>query len=400
MENINIKRSIEEINQKIKEGKAIVVTAEEMVDIVKENGVKGAFKKVDVVTTGTFGVMCSSGAFINFGHTKPKIKASKVWFNDVEAYAGIAAVDCYLGATQVQEDDPLNKVHPGRFKYGGGHVIEDLIAGRQVKLRAKAYGTDCYPLKEYEAIITINDLRDAFLYNPRNAYQNYNCAVNLSKKTIYTYMGVLRPNLGNATYSTSGQLSPLLNDPFYWTIGVGTKIFLGGAVGVVSWRGTQHNPDVQRGENGIVKEGAGTLAVTGDMKHMSPRYIRGASILGYGCSLMVGIGIPIPIINEEMAYFTGQSDADIYCQVVDYGIDYPNAIDRSLGEVSYRELRSGKIKVMGKEVPTSPLSSYFMAREIALKLKDWIIKYKFTLGIPQLSFPTVEFKGSIDDFCG
>jgi uncharacterized protein (DUF39 family) len=101
-----------------------------------------------------------------------------------------------------------------------------------------------------------------------------------------------------------------------------------------------------------------------------------------------------------MAYFTGQSDADIYCQVVDYGIDYPNAIDRSLGEVSYRELRSGKIKVMGKEVPTSPLSSYFMAREIALKLKDWIIKYKFTLGIPQLSFPTVEFKGSIDDFCG
>ncbi len=395
-QDIDIKRSIEEINQKIKQGKAVVVTAEEMVDIVKENGVKGAFKKVDVVTTGTFGVMCSSGAFINFGHTKPKIKASKVWFNDVEAYAGVAAVDCYLGATQVQEDDPLNKVHPGRFKYGGGHVIEDLIAGRQVRFRAKAYGTDCYPSKEYESIITINDLRDAFLYNPRNAYQNYNCAVNLSKKTIYTYMGVLRPNLGNATYSTSGQLSPLLNDPFYWTIGVGTKIFLGGSIGVVTWRGTQHNPDVLRGENGIVKEGAGTIAVTGDMKQMSSRYIRGVSMLGYGCSMMVGIGIPIPIINEEMAYFTGQSDADIFCQVVDYGIDYPNAIDRSLGEVSYQELKSGKIKVMGKEVPTSPLSSYFMAKEIAGNLKDWILRHKFTLGVPQLYFPTVEFKGVVE----
>ncbi len=396
MGNFEVKRSIEEINKKIKEGKAVVVTAEEMVDIVKSEGVKNAFKKVDVVTTGTFGVMCSSGAFINFGHTKPKIKASKVWLNDVEAYAGIAAVDCYIGAAQVQEDDPLNKVHPGRFKYGGGHVIEDLIAGRQVRLKVKAYGTDCYPLKEYESVVTINDLRDAFLYNPRNAYQNYNCAVNLSKKTIYTYMGVLRPNLGNATYSTSGQLSPLLNDPFYWTIGVGTKIFLGGGLGVVSWRGTQHNPNVLRGENGIVKEGAGTLAVTGDMKQMSPRYIRGVSMLGYGCSLMVGIGIPIPIINEEMAYFTGQSDADIYCQVVDYGIDYPNAIDRSLGEVSYQELRSGKINVMGKEIPTAPLSSYFMAREIATKLKEWIIKNKFTLGIPQLPLPTVEFMGSID----
>ncbi|WP_461833191.1 homocysteine biosynthesis protein [Desulfothermus sp.] len=396
MGNFEVKRSIEEINKKIKEGKAVVVTAEEMVDIVKSEGIKNAFKKVDVVTTGTFGVMCSSGAFINFGHTKPKIKASKVWLNDVEAYAGIAAVDCYIGAAQVQEDDPLNKVHPGRFKYGGGHVIEDLIAGRQVRLKVKAYGTDCYPLKEYESVVTINDLRDAFLYNPRNAYQNYNCAVNLSKKTIYTYMGVLRPNLGNATYSTSGQLSPLLNDPFYWTIGVGTKIFLGGGLGVVSWRGTQHNPNVLRGENGIVKEGAGTLAVTGDMKQMSPRYIRGVSMLGYGCSLMVGIGIPIPIINEEMAYFTGQSDADIYCQVVDYGIDYPNAIDRSLGEVSYEELRSGKINVMGKEIPTAPLSSYFMAREIATKLKEWIIKNKFTLGIPQLPLPTVEFMGSID----
>ncbi len=393
MKDVHVKKSIEEINKKIKQGKAVVVTAEEMVDIVKENGVKGAFKKVDVVTTATFGVMCSSGAFINFGHTKPKIKAYKVWLNDVEAYAGIAAVDCYIGAAQVQEEDPLNKVHPGRFKYGGGHVIEDLIAGRQVKLKAKGYGTDCYPLREYEAVITIHDLRDAFLYNPRNAYQNYNCAVNLSNKTIYTYMGVLRPNLGNATYSTSGQLSPLLNDPYYWTIGVGTKIFLGGAVGVVTWRGTQHDPDVLRGENGIVKEGGGTLAVTGDMKEMSPRYIRGASILGYGCSLMVGLGIPIPIINEEMAYFTGQSDADIYCPVVDYGIDYPNAINRTLGEVSYQELRSGKIKIMGKEIPTAPLSSYYMAREIAQKLKDWIVKNKFTLGIPQIPLPTVEFKG-------
>jgi len=396
MKNFEVKKSIEEINKKIKEGKAVVVTAEEMVDIVKSEGVKNAFKKVDVVTTGTFGVMCSSGAFINFGHTKPKIKASKVWLNEVEAYAGIAAVDCFIGAAQVQEDDPLNKVHPGRFKYGGGHVIEDLIAGRQIRLKAKAYGTDCYPLKEYETVVTINDLRDAFLYNPRNAYQNYNCAVNLSDRTIYTYMGVLRPNLGNATYSTSGQLSPLLNDPFYWTIGVGTKIFLGGGLGIVTWRGTQHNPNVLRGENGIVKEGAGTLAVTGDMKQMSPRYIRGVSMLGYGCSLMVGIGIPIPIINEEMAFFTGQSDADIYCQVIDYGIDYPNGMDRSLGEVSYQELRSGKINIMGKEIPTAPLSSYFMAREIAGTLKEWIVKNKFTLGIPQLPLPTVEFKGSID----
>lgn len=386
------KKSYNEINKKIKEGTAVVLTAEEMTGLVAEEGAKNAFKKVDVVTTGTFGTMCSSGAFINFGHTRPKIKATKAWLNDVEAYGGLAAVDIYIGATQVQDDDPLNKVHPGRFRYGGGHVIEDLIAGRPVKLKAKAYGTDCYPLREYETTVTIQDLRDAFLYNPRNAYQNYNCAVNLSKRTIYTYMGILRPNMGNATYSSAGQLSPLLNDPYYWTIGVGTRIFLGGAAGMVTWRGTQHAPDSPRGENGVVREGAGTIAVTGDMKLMSPEYIRGASLTGYGCSLMVGLGIPIPILNEDLAYFTGVSDRDICCQVVDYGIDYPNAINRSLGEVSYAELKSGKIDLMGKSIPTAPLSSYPMAKKIAESLKRWIQEGHFTLGIPQEPLPTVPFR--------
>ncbi len=392
MSEVTVKKSIEEINEKIKKGSAIVVTADEMVDIVANEGVKSAFNKVDVVTTGTFGIMCSSGAFINFGHTKPKIKASKVWFNDVEAYAGIAAVDCYLGATQVKEDDPLNKVYPGKFAYGGGHVIEDLIAGKTVSFAAKGYGTDCYPLKVFNKDITIKDLRDAFLYNPRNAYQNYNCGVNLSDRTIYTYMGILRPNMGNLNYSTSGQLSPLLKDPFYWTIGVGTKIFLGGGVGVVSWQGTQHNPNVIRGENGEVKEGAGTISVTGNMKEMSSEFIKGASIVGYGCSLMVGLGIPIPIINEDMAYFTGIGDKDIFYQVIDYGIDYPNGVSRSLGEVSYAELKSGEVKVFGHTIPAAPLSSRYMAVNIAEILKKWIKENKFTLGVPQINLPTVPFK--------
>ena len=392
MSDIKIKKSFDEINKKIKKGKAVVVTAEEMVGIVADEGVKNAFKKVDVVTTGTFGTMCSSGAFINFGHTKPKIKGSKIWLNNVEAYAGIAAVDGYIGATQVQEDDLLNKVHPGKFKYGGGHVIEDLIAGRNIKLKVTGYGTDCYPRTEYEADITINDLNDAFLFNPRNAYQNYNCAVNLSDKTIYTYMGILRPDMGNATYSSAGQLSPLLNDPFYRTIGVGTKIFLGGAMGAVAWRGTQHAPEAIRGENGVVKEGGGTIAVTGDMKNMSPDFIRGASIAGYGSSMMVGLGIPIPILNEDMAYFTGISDKNIFCQVVDYSSDYPNKINRSIAEVSYHELKTGKLNIKGKTIPTAPLSSYPMAVKIANILKQWIEKNKFTLGVPQMPLPTVPFK--------
>lgn len=390
MDSPEIKKSYDEINDKIKKGKAVVVTADEMPAIVKSEGVKKAFEKVDVVTTGTFGTMCSSGAFLNFGHTKPKMRASKVWLNDVEAYGGIAAVDCYIGATQVRDNDPLNMVHPGEFIYGGGHVIEDLIAGRPVKLRAKSYGTDCYPLRDYERTVTINDLRNAFLYNPRNSYQNYNTAINLSKKMIYTYMGILKPDMGNITYSSAGQLSPLLNDPYYWTIGTGTKIFLGGAAGAVTWQGTQHDPSPERDENGMVIGGSGTIAVTGDMKEMSTDFIRGASITGYGCSLMVGLGIPIPILNEELAFFTGLTDSDIKANVIDYGMDYPDGNYRPVKEVTYAELKSGSVDINGRRVPSAPLSSYPMAKKIAGILRDWV-EHGFTLGVPQVPIPTVPY---------
>ena len=252
-------KTIAEINEKIKKGQAVVATAEEIIDIVKEKGLAKAAREVDVVTTGTFGPMCSSGAYFNVGHTKPRIKigGGRAYLNDVPVYTGFAAVDIYIGCTALPDDDPRNRVHPGEFTYGGGHVIEELVGGKDVRLIASAYGTDCYPKKKLETLLNIKDINEAVLFNPRNAYQNYNVAVNLSSKTIYTYMGVLKPNLENANYCSAGQLSPLLNDPLYKTIGIGTKIFLGGGVGYVAWQGTQHNPGVPRSENGVPRKPAG-----------------------------------------------------------------------------------------------------------------------------------------------
>ena len=390
MKNCKVNKTYKEINEKIKHGKAVVVTAEEMIDIVEKSGAIEAARKIDVVTTGTFAPMCSSGAFINIGHTSPRMRASRVWLNDVPAYGGIAAVDCYIGATEVIEGDPLNSVHPGEFNYGGGHVIEDLVAGNVIRMRLEGYGTDCYPARKLEKNITIHDLRNAILFNPRNAYQNYNCAVNMSDKTIYTYMGVLRPRMANATYSTSGQLSPLFNDPYCKTIGLGTRIFLGGTKGYVAWHGTQHNPHVPRGKNGVPKEGAGTIATIGNLIEMSPKWIVGASILGYGVSLYIGIGIPIPMLNEKMAQYTSVSDKNIYTQVFDYGVDYPNGVVKSLCEVSYKDLRSGTITLNGKKIPTAPLSSYYRAMEIANTLKEWIEEGTFLLGEPQEILPSEE----------
>jgi uncharacterized protein (DUF39 family) len=376
-------KTIAEINEKIRKGQAVVVNAEEIIDIVEEDGPKKAAEKVDVVTTGTFGPMCSSGVFLNIPHTAPKIKVQKAWLNNVSAYAGVAAVDFYLGATEIPENDPANQIFPGEFRYGGGHVIEDLAAGKDVYLRAISYGTDCYPRKEFETWININTLRSATLMNPRNGYQNYNVAVNRdAKRTIYTYLGVLRPELGNANYSSAGQLSPLLNDPFFKTIGIGTRIFLGGAQGYVSWEGTQHDPHPLRSENGVPRRGAGTFMVMGDLKQMLPEWLRGTSITGYGVSLTVGIGIPIPILNEEIVRYTAVKDEEIYAPVVDYSSDYPQALNEVIAEVTYHELKSGKIMINGKEILTAGLSSYKKALEIANILKEWIQQGEFELTEP------------------
>lgn len=385
-------KTIADINARIKKGKAVVVTAEEIIDIVEEKGTAKAAKEVDVVTTGTFGPMCSSGAYFNIGHSKPRIKlgGGRVTLNDVLAYAGLAAVDVIIGATAVPEDDPRNKDFPGEFRYGGGHVIEDLVAGKDVKLMATAYGTDCYPRKQLETWITIKDLNEAVLFNPRNAYQNYNVAVNQSDKTIYTYMGVLKSNLGNANYCSAGQLSPLLNDPLYKTMGIGAKIFLGGGIGYIAWTGTQHNPTVPRTEGGVPKAGAGTLALIGDLKEMKPEWLVGTTMLGYGVTLTVGVGIPIPILNEEICRYTAVKDGDIVAQIVDYSHAYPEMIPGSLGEIDYAQLKTGKITVQGKEVPTASLSSYPKAVEIATTLKEWIQSGDFLLTEPVAYVPGPE----------
>lgn len=359
-------KTVAEINEKIKAGTAVVVTAEEIIGIADKKGYEEAAKMVDVVTTGTFGPMCSSGVFVNFGHSNPPIKMQTVTLNDVPAYAGLAAVDAYIGATELSITRGM--------EYGGGHVIEELVSGKNVTLKATAHGTDCYPRKEIETTINKYNVNQIYMYNPRNAYQNYPAATNSTDKTIYTYMGTLLPRFNNITYSTSGELSPLLNDPYYRTIGLGTRIFLGGAQGYVTWQGTQHNPEQKRGKNGVPMSLGGTLAVTGDLKDMTDRYIKAAVYDKYGISLFVGIGIPIPILDAQMLKYTAVRNSEIITALAD-----KSGKEKISETFTYEQLQSGSVEFRGRQVKTAPLSSIYRAREIAEKLKEWIEKGEFLL---------------------
>jgi uncharacterized protein (DUF39 family)/CBS domain-containing protein len=366
-------RTYEEINKKIKLGDAIVLTADEFIEKVENIGIKKASKEVDVITTGTFGAMCSSGAFLNFGHSDPPIKMIKCWLNDVSAYGGLAAVDCYIGATELSETKG--------FEYGGGHLIEDLVNKKEVELRAESYGTDCYPRKFLETNISVDDLNQAVLLNPRNAYERYNAAINSTDRVLYTYMGTLLPNHRNITYCGSGQLSPLYKDKNFEVIGIGTRIFLGGSVGYVIGEGTQHNPQNQ----------LGTISVRGDLKQMNSNYLKGATYSKYGTTLYVGLGIPIPILNEKVASSLALKDSEIFVDVIDYGV--PSRKRPKLAKVSYSELKSGTVLIHNKEIKTSPLSSFKIAKEISITLKKWIENKKFSLNKPaELIADDMDFK--------
>jgi uncharacterized protein (DUF39 family) len=388
-------KSYEQINAKIESGKAVVLTAEEIIDYVERKGLEAAAREVDVVTTATFGPMCSSGCFLNFGHSTPKMRISEAWIDDVPVYSGIAAVDVFLGATQLRQGDPANLYYPGEFRYGGGHVIEKLVAGEKVQLFGLSYGTDDYPRREIRTWLTIQELNQAIMVNPRNCYQNYNVAINRSDRPIYTYLGLLKPQMQNLSYSSAGQLSPLLNDPLYQAIGIGSKVWLAGAQGHVYSEGTQHSPTCERGPGDIPAEGAGTLALTGNMKQMRAEFVRGVSLIGYGVSLALGVGIPIPILTPEILRRTTVRDRDIMAPVIDYAYDYPQKTGKVVCHLSYAELKRGEVNIEGKKVQTGSMSSYSKALEIAQLLKDEIKRGDFLLARPCQPLPQQQSMGAL-----
>jgi uncharacterized protein (DUF39 family) len=371
---MHMAKTYEEINERIGRGEAVVLTAEEVVRMAAEMGPSEIAKKVDVVTTATFGAMCSSGCFVNFGHPEPPIRMESLSLNGVPAFGGVAAVDAYVGATEVSPVDP---------RYGGAHVIEAFVRGDEIALEARGKGTDCYPRREIRTMVSRDSVNEITMLNPRNAYQNYPAATNSTGHIIYTYMGNLLPRFGNVNYSTSGELSPLLNDPDLRTIGVGTRVFIGGAQGFVTWRGTQFNTEKSRNAQGIPESNARTLMLVGDVKEMSTEYLRAAYFERYGVSLFLGIGIPIPVLDEDIARAVSVSNRDIVTTVCDYGVDGHGEVAKA----SYEELRSGAIVLNGKKVRTAPLSSLAKARSIAILLRDQVASGAFPLAAPVQALP-------------
>ncbi|MEM6839026.1 MAG: homocysteine biosynthesis protein [Cyanobacteria bacterium P01_C01_bin.120] len=372
-------RPLAAINDKIRRQTVVVETAEAFKARAAADGVASAFAAVDVVTTGTFEPMEASGAILNIGHTDPPINIRDCRLDGVPAYAGFGAVDLYLGASQPAAAASPGDVMPQRER-GGGHVIADLVAGKPVPLQATGQVTDCYPRGSLNTTITRETINQFYLFNPRNLYQNFIVGVNGGDRPLATYLGPLQPNLGNAVYANPGALSPLMNDPNLHVIGIGSRIFLGGGIGYVAWEGTQHFPLQKRLPNQTPIGPAATVALIGDAKQMQSKWVRGCYFKGYGPSLMLGVGVAIPLVSEEIANYCAVQDQDLVAPVMDFSI--PRRVRPTFGLVSYAQLKSGQITLNGQKVRTAPLASIYLSRQVAAELKDWITAGEFELTEP------------------
>jgi uncharacterized protein (DUF39 family) len=367
-------KSVEEINARIAAGKAVVLTASEIKKLKNKESRQELARRVDVVTTATFGPMCSSGVFLNLGHAKPATKFQDVTLDGVAAYGGIAAADVYLGATEE---------HPENQKFGGAHVIRKLVNGEAVKFKAKSRRTSaCYPGESAEELVSLDNINQAYFYNPRNSYQNYNAATNSSDKVLHTYMGRLEPGFESVNFSGAGAISPLLADPELRTIGIGSRIFFCGGVGYVTWEGTQFNgQQLQDPVTGLPVGPAATLAITADLRQLDPRYVQPVVVKGYGISINLAIGAAIPVLDEDIIDKLLIEDRQIETNIVDY------ATGKTIGKANYEDLLAGKLELNGRYVKARSLSNANVAEKVCHEFKELILAGDFELTAPVQRLP-------------
>lgn len=359
--------TVNDINKKIETGKVNVLTAFEAKKIISEKGLSFFYETTDVVTCALFEMNVNSYVYLSFGQTDPLIYFSDVLINNIPACV-VGPTDIILSTTAISKDNP---------EYGGAHVIEDLVKGKPVHIKASGKGYEVFQNKDFESWFNLNDLNQARLFLNQGINQNSIVATNSGEHNIYTQMGLLIAKLENSTFNSSSFLNPLINDPFCRTIGIGSKIWIAGNVGYIIGSGSNHNPKQKRNEKNIPIGPAVTLSTVVEIKNINPVWVRGGYLPSYGPVLYVGIGVPVPVTDIEMAKYLSVNDTDIDTTIVDFSI--PRRTKPTFGKCKYSELRTSTVIINKKPTLSAPLSSMAGAVEICNSLKEEIISGRFLL---------------------
>lgn len=364
---VYVKRTYDEINEKITAGKASVLTAQEAKAFIKEQGVKKLLTEIDLVTCASFEMHTNALLYLNFGQTDPMIYFSDVHINNVSAYS-LGPTDLALSLVASSSADP---------KYSGASVLEELVNKKDVHLKTTGRHLEVFPNKEFETWFKLGDLNNARLLLNQAVSQNNIVATNSGDKDINSHMGTLISHIENSTFNSSSYLNPLINDPFCKTIGVGSSIWIAGSQGVIIGHGSNHNPTQKKNSKNIPVGPGATLSAIADVSSMDPKWVKAGYIKSFGPVLYVGVGLPIPILDESVAESLSVTDNEIQTTIVDFSI--PRRTKPTFGQCTYSELRTSTVVINGKPTLTAPLSSMAYALEICKSLKEDIKNKKFFL---------------------
>ncbi len=312
-----MKRTIEDINGRIAKGEAMVLTAREVEELLAD-GREGEIREVDVVTTGTMGIMSGTYAVLSFPVAKAGLhrKFMKARINGVPVSVGpcpnesLGVIDVMVFGTTESEERP---------DYGGSFLFRDLAEGKAVTVEATSKEG-----REVEAVLTIDDMPTAKLLSSRNCFRNYRAFVNPSGAEFSSifHCQPFPPNYGGVAFSGCGHLNPVQNDPELRTIGVGTKVLFNGAEGFVYSTGTRCSPKYPN------------LMAVADMKGMEPT-LMGGFLTAAGPECLSTYAVPIPILDDSLLKSVMTKDEDIPLSIGDIR-------DRhKIGEADYGQAWSG-----------------------------------------------------------
>jgi len=292
-------RPFSEIVERTERGEAVVMTSQEVCELVS-SGNTGELRGVDVVTTATRAIMSGTYAVLSFpvAPTHTFLRAKSVWINGVPAQVGpcpnenLGVLDVLVFGTTHSRDNP---------EYGGGHLFRDLVERKSVMV-----GVETDKGRYFEAEVGLDEMPHARLFGSRHAFKNYSAFVNPSREPVSTIFHArgFEPRCKGATFSGCGQINPIKNDPLLESVGVGTRILINGGEGFVTGTGTRSCSDRPN------------LAGFGDMHLMDPEYM-GGFLTSAGPECICSWAVPIPVTTDTIFKEIARLDRDISLPIMD-----------------------------------------------------------------------------------
>ena len=279
-------KSIAEINARLTAGEAVVMTAAELKARVRA-GETFTPSSVDVVTTATRAVMSGTAAMLSLpvgkGTGQGSSKISGLLLNGVPCLTDFAVADGHALAIL----NGTAESHDNHGRYGGGHVLRDLVEGKSVEAVWQQGGV------RHRQPLCLAEMPFARLFTSRNSYQNYMGFTNVKDTASYRnfphsiFACRPIPPLAGLASSGSGELNPGENDPGRRVMRPGIRILVNGAEGTLLGYGTRASAEQV------------CFSTTADIKNMDPQYMGGFKT-SCGVEVCNSLAVPFPITSQEI----------------------------------------------------------------------------------------------------